>query len=310
MNRRVLAVVAVLISLPAVVALVEAVSFRRSNSNNGRLVSSDREREYLVHVPRSYDPSRAAPLVISLHGAGIWPAVQRDVSGWNALADEEGFLVVYPSGMTTAGPRIWHMFPGERMQEDVRFIGDLIDSLASRYRIDRARVYANGLSNGGGMSFVLSCTMRDRIAAVGMVGAALLTPFEWCPDRRPMPMIAFHGTADTAAPYAGGPSWVSSAPFQGVETFTARWAARNQCAAVPDESRVAEDVTRRGYRGCAADAPVLLYTVEGGGHTWPGGGALPEWFVGRTTRSIDATREMWAFFRSKRRYSLSARLRE
>jgi polyhydroxybutyrate depolymerase len=232
-----------------------------------------------------------------MHGAAIWPAVQRDVSGWSALADEQGFLVVYPSGMTTAGPRIWHMFPGPRMQEDVRFITDLIDELSSRYSIDPSRVYANGLSNGGGMSFVLSCTMRDRIAAVGMVGAALLTPFEWCPDRGPMPMIAFHGTADNAAPYEGGPSWVSSAPFQGVQMFTAKWAARNQCAETPEESRLAADVTRSRYARCADDASVVLYTVEGGGHTWPGGGALPEWFVGTTTTSINATREMWAFFR-------------
>jgi polyhydroxybutyrate depolymerase len=296
MNRRVLVIAMVLVSLPAAMALVEAVSFRRANRNNGRMVSSDREREYLLHVPRSYDASRPTALVISLHGAAIWPAVQRDVSGWNALADEQGFLVVYPSGMTTAGPRIWHMFPGQRMQEDLRFIADLLDDLSSRYNIDSSRVYANGLSNGGGMSFVLSCTMRDRIAAVGMVGAALLTPFEWCPERRPVPMIAFHGTGDRAAPYAGGPSWVSSAAFQNVQAFTAEWAARNRCAATPEESRFAADVTRRRYAACADGASVVLYTVEGGGHTWPGGGALPEWFVGTTTASINATREMWAFF--------------
>src|SRR2546427_6141259 len=69
-------------------------------------------------------------------------------------------------------------------------------------------VYANGLSKGGGMSFALSCTLSDRIAAVGMVGAALLLPFSWCTDLRPVPMIAFHGTADAAAPYTGGFSWV------------------------------------------------------------------------------------------------------
>jgi polyhydroxybutyrate depolymerase len=297
MSRRAIVIAVMLTSLPAVVALVEGVSFHRTNRNNGRLVSSGREREYLLHVPDSYDASRPTPLVISLHGAAIWPAVQRDVSGWNALADEQGFLVVYPSGMTTNGPRIWHMFPGQRMQEDLQFIGELIDDLAARFNVDRSRVYANGLSNGGGMSFVLSCTMRDRIAAVGMVGAALLTPFEWCPDTQPVPMIAFHGTADTAAPYGGKASWVSSTPFQSVEAFTAKWAARNQCAPAPEASRVAADVTRRRYAACAGGASVVLYTVEGGGHTWPGGGALPEWFVGKTTHSISATREMWTFFR-------------
>ena len=79
---------------------------------------------------------------------------------------------------------------------DVRFISELIDKLEAAYNIDPARIYANGFSNGGGMAFVLSCTLSDRIAAVGMVGAAQTLPWSWCTDHRPVPMIAFHGTAD------------------------------------------------------------------------------------------------------------------
>ena len=70
-------------------------------------------------------------------------------------------------------------------------------------------VYANGISNGAGMAFVLSCTLSERIAAVGMVAAAQFLPFSWCTDPEPVPMISFHGTADTAAPYQGGKGWVS-----------------------------------------------------------------------------------------------------
>jgi polyhydroxybutyrate depolymerase len=81
-----------------------------------------------------------------------------------------------------------------------------------------------------------------------------------------------------------------------VPSWTATWARRNQCAADPVDSVVAVDVVRRTYVHCAASAPVVLYTIRGGGHTWPGGMELPEWFVGRTTRSIDATQLMWAFF--------------
>ena len=72
----------------------------------------------------------------------------------------------------------------------------LIDALQARYNIDPRRVYADGLSNGGGMAFVLSCTLSDRIAAVGLVGSAQLLPWEWCQDERPVPMVNFHGTAD------------------------------------------------------------------------------------------------------------------
>jgi polyhydroxybutyrate depolymerase len=147
------------------------------------------------------------------------------------------------------------------------------------------------------MSFVLSCTLSDRIAAVGMVGAAQLLPWSWCTDHRPVPMIAFHGTADNAAPYHGGMSWVTSERFPSIPGWTALWARRNGCAAGPVESVVAADVTRIEYRNCADSAGVVLYRIEGGGHTWPGGGPLPEWFVGRTSNGVDATAVMWKFFR-------------
>jgi polyhydroxybutyrate depolymerase len=79
--------------------------------------------------------------------------------------------------------------------------------------------------------------------------------------------------------------------------FTENWARRNRCAERPAESRVAADVTRLEYTGCADDADVVLYTIHGGGHTWPGGGRQPEWFVGATTRGVNAARHAWAFFR-------------
>ena len=98
---------------------------------------------------------------------------------------------------------------GPGLTKDVRFISDLIDDLEKAYNIDPTRIYANGLSNGGGMAFVLSCTLSDRIAAVGMVAAAQMLPWSWCTDHRPVPMIAFHGTADSIVPYEGGTSWVA-----------------------------------------------------------------------------------------------------
>ena len=295
---RVLATVLVLISLPVVLALIDAVSFRVSNRSNGSFVSSGQQREYLLYVPRSYDRSKPTALVISLHGAGMWGAAQKETSQWNRVAEEHGFIVVYPDGWGGEGPRVWHEGDGAEPSRDVRFIAELIDTLEGRYTIDPRMIYANGLSNGGGMSFALSCTLSDRIAAVGMVGAALLLPFSWCTDQRPVPMIAFHGTADRAAPYNGGSSWVASERFQGVRAFTASWARRNRCGKNPVDAVVATDVTRLEYTHCADDAAVVLYTIQGGGHTWPGGTPLPEWFVGSTSNGVDATEEMWEFFRA------------
>ncbi len=295
-RRVILGAALALIALPAAIVPIEAVSFYSANRDNGAFVSSGEKREYLLYVPKSYDRSRPTPLVISMHAAGLWGAAQKETSRWNDLADRKGFIVVYPSGVGGKGVRVWRVDPGDDLRKDVRFISELIDTLSAAYNIDSTRIYANGLSNGGGMSFALSCTLSNRIAAVGMVAAAQTLPWRWCTDERPVPMIAFHGTADPDIPYNGGSSWISPRPFPNVRGWAAKWAGRNRCDPTPVESSVAADVTRRAYGGCANGAVVELYTVRGGGHTWPGGKPLPEWFVGRTTGSIDATSLMWAFF--------------
>src|SRR5262249_38413890 len=118
-RRLVLGTVLALIGLPMVLALLEAVSYHVLNRSNGTLVSSGQTREYLLYVPKSYDPSKPAPLVISMHGAGLWGAAQMQMSRWDKVADQHGIIVVCPSG--SGVPRIWHMDRGK----DVRFISEL-----------------------------------------------------------------------------------------------------------------------------------------------------------------------------------------
>ena len=202
--------------------------------------------------------------------------------------------------------RVWLLRPEANASANVRFISELIDTLEAAYNIDPTRIYANGFSNGGAMVFALSCRLSHRIAAVGTVSAAQdQRPWSWCADSRPVPLINFHGTADLV-PYNGGTVWASPRPFPGVLTWTANWARRNQCGPNPIESLVAADVTRLEYTDCADDAAVVLYTIKGGGHQWPGGKPLPAWMVGPATRSIDATSQMWAFFRGFRGSSKAA----
>ena len=98
-----------ILTLPAVLAVTQAMSFYAKNRNNGSIVSSGERREYLLHVPHNLDRSKPAALVLSLHGAGGWPALQRDLSRWDEIADREGFIVVYPSGRDAPGPRIWNI---------------------------------------------------------------------------------------------------------------------------------------------------------------------------------------------------------
>lgn len=295
-RRFVLGVVCALLGAPLVLALVEAVSFDVVNRNNGTLVSSGAEREYLIYVPKGYDRSRATPLVISMHGGAIWPAAQRDVSQWNRVADRHGFLVVYPSGTGLSRHKVWRAGQDSSLR-DVQFISDLIDRLSTDFNIDPARIYADGLSNGAGMAFRVSCELPDRIAAVGMVASAVFLSWENCPSHRPAPTIVVHGTADRFAGYHGGKSWVArNKVFPSIPSWTATRAQRNGCQPKPTNTVVAKDVTRTAYAACANDAAVELYTIHEGGHTWPGGGAMAKWFVGTTSHSIDASSVMWEFF--------------
>jgi polyhydroxybutyrate depolymerase len=307
MNIRKVAIRAglVLIGLPIGLVLLLLVFFysvfyfsNGSSATTFSIVSSGLKREYLLYVPQSYDRTKPTPLVIGLHSSMSWPSSLMAISQWNLQADENGFIVVYPEG-TGFGPKSWEMAGSETPSRmpDVIFISQLIDQLEASYNIDKTRIYANGMSNGGGMAFVLSCTLSDRIAAVGMVSAGLDPGWDWCKDHRPVPVIAFHGTADPVCLYNGGWSRLAGGAFPSVPGSMANWSRRNQCGPNPVESTFAPDVTRLQYADCADNAGVVLYTVRGEGHQWPGGKRVPaEWMLGPYSGSIDATRQMWAFF--------------
>jgi len=308
MNTRkiVIRAVLILIGLPFVLSLVLVGFFYSvfyfpnwTRATSGTLVSSGEKRHYLLYVPKIYDRTKPTPLVITLHTSMSWDSAAMAISQWNSVADENGFIVVYPEG-TGFGPKSWEMTGSETPSRmpDVIFISQLIDKLEASYNIDQTRIYANGMSNGGGMAFVLSCTLSDRIAAVGLVSAGLDPGWNWCTDHRPVPVIAFHGTADPICLYNGGYSKLAGGAFPSIPGFIANWSGRNQCGANPTESAVAGDVTRVQYKNCANDADVVLYTIKGEGHQWPGGRRVAaEWMLGPYNRSVDATKQTWVFFR-------------
>jgi polyhydroxybutyrate depolymerase len=282
----------ILLGLLALATLLAIVAFRIVNRTNGRLVSAGEKRRYLLYIPDSYDPSVPTPLVITLHGFVQWPANQAAVSRWNKLADEYGFIVVYPAG--TGFPMRWRTWGAADPMPDVAFISDLIDKLSAEYNIDPARIYANGLSNGGGMSFVLSCKLSERIAAIGSVAGAYSLPWDECNPSRPVPAVIFHGTADPIVPYQGGSAGPAGISLPSIPDWVATYAQRNGCDAAPQALPASGDVSGVQYTNCAGD--VLFYTIAGGGHSWPGGGYLPKIIVGDTSHDIDASRTMWEFF--------------
>ncbi len=291
------------LTLVAIVLLLVttlSVAFGIANRTNGRILSSGELRKYLLYVPPSYDPSQPTSLVITIHGFAQWPANQASVSQWNRVADEFGFIVVYPQG--TGFPLRWRLRSTDELsnadaQKEVRFYADLIDELSAGYNIDPHQIYANGLSNGGGMSFLLACDLSGRIAAIGTVGGAYITPFESCQPSRPVPLIAFHGVVDPIVPFHGGPSGSFEIPFPDIPTWVNQYAAQlNHCDPSPITFLQQGSIVGQEYENCLDGADVVFYTIADGGHTWPGGNPLPESITGKTSQEIDATRLMWQFF--------------
>jgi polyhydroxybutyrate depolymerase len=272
------------------------VVFRLSDRTNGWLITSGEERRYLLYVPESYDPSTPAPLVISLHGFAQWPAHQSQLTGWTELADQYGFIVVHPGGL--GFPKRWRteLQAGGTSSPDVTFISDLIDQLENDYNIDPSRIYVNGLSNGGGMSSLLACELSDRIAAMGSVAGAYTFSWEDCPSERPVPAIIFHGSEDPIVPYQGGQAGKSRFTFPPVPSWVEGVARHNGCDSAPVDIPATGEVRGVHYENCRSDSDVVFYTIDGGGHSWPGGGFLPEAIVGHTTQDVDATRVIWEFF--------------
>jgi polyhydroxybutyrate depolymerase len=297
MKRKLLRILVGLLVLVLSIPLVVGVAFLIANRTNGSIESGGQTRRYLLYVPDSYDPTTPTPLVISIHGFVEWPAHQMHISRWDQLAEEEGFLVVFPAG--TGFPMRWSTHGqatrDENSLQDVQFISNLIDQLEREYAIDPNRIYANGLSNGGGMSFMLSCYLSDRIAAIGTVAGAFLLPWDDCDPTRPVPLIAFHGTADPVVSFAGGRSRSFDISFPNIPEWAAQAAAHNGCTDVHKLPQAGE-VSGLRYTDCFAGAEVVFYQVENGGHSWPGGEPLPEWIAGFTNQDVDATRLMWNFF--------------
>lgn len=247
-------------------------------------------RTYILHVPAGYDGSKLTPLVLSFHGFSLNAKFFAPYANFDAVADRSGFIVVTPDA--TGSPAFWNAAAASGATDDVGFVRDLLAKLDGALCIDQARTYAAGYSNGGGMALRLACDVPDRIAAVGVVAATYVN----C--RGDAPLIAFHGTADPIVPFEGGedPSGASSI-FPSVRRSVSEWARTLGCDGLPLISRPSSEVEVSTFQRCASGTQdVLLYTIIGGGHTWPGAAALPEHIVGMTTQQVDASELMWEFF--------------
>lgn len=234
------------------------------------LTSGEETREYILHIPSSYDGNLATPVIINYHGyAGcaldFSNLVGNDL-GLNALADAENFIVVYPQAIVREkGDAYWE--PGDNGNQNIRdndshFTRELISALSTTYNIDVSRVYATGYSNGGMMAYGLACATDDMIAAVGVMSGIMLE--DACQNNGYTSVIHFHGLDDNVLPYAG------NVDYQSVQEVIDLWVSLNS---IPDSGISSTeldngDVILDTYLGGIENSDVILYTLKKGDHVW------------------------------------------
>jgi polyhydroxybutyrate depolymerase len=260
-------------------------------------------RDYMVHLPPGYTGQAPLPLVILLHSGAATSKRMIRVSGMLEKADREHFIVLAPNGTGLLKKALltWNSgkccgFSVKRNIDDVGFIDKILDQVESDFNIDTDRIYATGESNGGMLAYKLACDLSHRIAAIAPV-AASMDGLERSPEQ-PVSIVAFNGTDDGCVLYNGG---VGKALVSRVKVFSKSvayavqfWVKNNGCAPKSEKRKIGNVIAEK-YSGGKGDSEVLLYTIDGGKHAWPGG--EKNWLLGdKPTTEISATDAMWDFF--------------
>jgi polyhydroxybutyrate depolymerase len=222
------------------------------------------ERSYLLALPDGYDGARAVPLVLAFHGFASSKETIDAVTHMAAEGSGRGYAVVTPDAL--GDPQEWNMFGDPARTDDFAFVDALVADLGERLCLDRERIYAAGHSNGSAFTGFLACKEPYRFAAVAMVAAFVPTT---CPVEEVAPsVVAVHGTADPAVPYAGGTVGGSAIGYPPTLETLAGYGDAYGCDPVV-EDQPAADLERRVLSGCAHGSEVVLYTVIDGTHDWP-----------------------------------------
>ena len=255
-------------------------------------------RQYIVHRPARPSTGAPMPLVVVMHGGFGSAAQAQRAYGWDALADSQGFVVVYPNGTS----RTWNAGtccgPAARDQiDDVGFIDALLVEMQRAGDIDADRVYATGMSNGAMMAYRLACQLPGRFAAIGPVAGTMTVP---CTSAKPISVCHIHGLADQNVLFGGGvsPRGFAKDARPSVASVIAGWRTIDGCGPVAarDDGPVHTE-TAQSARGDT----VTLITVAGAGHQWPGSRpaaarAVRALGLDPPTMALDATATLWQFF--------------
>jgi polyhydroxybutyrate depolymerase len=271
-------------------------------------------RSYLVHMPPVTAPQRRLPLVVAVHGAFETAKDMEKRTGFSDLADQEGFVAVYPNGFGLFG-LLQHWNAGHCCGkaaaddiDDVSFLKQVIEDVQKRLPIDPHRIYMVGFSNGGMLADRFAAEQTHMLAALATVAATIGShragdvPVWHIPDpEAPLPLICFHGLADDAIPAQGGisPKRGGDQSFLSVAASTEFWVRNNGCSSHPVFSESHQNqVHVQTWRGCRQDNEVVLYLMENWGHVWPGRYETANLDKENPLKDFDAAAIIWDFFKS------------
>ncbi len=278
-------------------------------------------RNFIVHIPATYDRKKPLPLVLAFHGAGGDAEKAATITGWDRKADRENFIVAFPNGMPPSpdrppsflrNPQYWNagskrgaqaIVPGvsniPKAPDDVLFSSTIIDTIDKNYNLDLTRVYATGFSNGAAMSWRLGVDLCDRIAAIGPVAGYLALPDPR--PAKPVPAIVIACLNDPLIPIDGGvvkDIWSRQERNRpSVREVVKKYAVSCGCLPEPVSRLEVDGVTKITYQPQDTGAEVIFYTIADAGHSYPGGREfLSERIIGKATDKLNATHVIWEFF--------------
>lgn len=257
----------------------------------------DFTRLYHVHVPTRRELGPAAPLVLAFHGTSQTGEQLRAISGLDEAADEAGFIVVYLEAAMGA----WDVFGDLKFLglDEAAYVREVIARVERDYVLDRRRIIAVGLSNGGVMAQRLGCTMADRFAGIVAVAASMPRLMAAsCAPSRPISALYVLGTVDPFFPIAGSSTVLSADSTMQV------WQRANDCSSrrfrssLPDREDDGTTVYRSGFLSCRDGVRTELDSIVGGGHAWHGGTVSAPPSFGPTSQDLSVNAEIVRFLAS------------
>ncbi len=259
---------------------------------DGYIQVDNLKRAYNLHIPSSYNSKKPVPLVLAFHPVGGSGKDMEEITGFNAIADKQGFIVAYPDAVA----KHWDSRRSNAPEttNDIGFISVLIQELSQQYKIDANRIYVVGFSNGATFAQRVGCELSDKVTAIAAVASSMPSNLaRTCKPTKPLPVLMINGTKDEAFPY-----YTAGKALLSLSDTVKFWTTHNRCSTKTDRQTLPQSphVRLDNYKSCANQTSVLLYTIEGGGHSWGDNSMSSSGNPVKSGQELKVSSLIWKFF--------------